>query len=210
MGFANRMYRSTIFIRKCSHAIKSIREEYSKWRQKYTKGDFDPVRYENFKANFLAVTIRNNMERSRARQNGEPAPSPIQLNEYGDCSSGEYRQAMTRQQNNRNMISGPNRTSPNARANTMSNGRGLQPSNTVIGNKTAARRKEDLSKASAQLRSVVEQRINLENELTKLKRQLAEKQKLLQAAANEEKLCQERVALREEQKRILNDRLTNG
>ena len=122
---------------------ESIREEYSRWRQKYSKGDFDPVRYENFKANFLAVTVRNNMERSRARQNGESAPSPIQLNEYGDCSSGEYRQAMNQQQNNRNIRNGPNRTSSNAGTKTMSNSRGLQPSNTVIGNRSTARRRED-------------------------------------------------------------------
>jgi hypothetical protein len=43
-----------------------------------------------------------------------------------------------------------------------------------------------------------------------LKQRLEEKQRLLQAAVNEENFCQQRVALREEQKRMLNDRLTNG
>jgi hypothetical protein len=37
-----------------------------------------------------------------------------------------------------------------------------------------------------------------------------EKQRLLQEAINEEQFCADRIALREEQKRILNDRLRNG
>ena len=68
-----------------------LQEEYSKWRLKYNKGDFDAVRFENFKTNFMAVTVRNNMERTRARLNGEAMPSPIARNEFGDCSSEEYR-----------------------------------------------------------------------------------------------------------------------
>mmetsp|Transcript_53445 Transcript_53445/g.58040 ORF Transcript_53445/g.58040 Transcript_53445/m.58040 type:complete len:271 (+) Transcript_53445:71-883(+) len=191
-----------------------IREVYARWRQRYAKGDFDPVRHENFKANFLAVTARNNMERSRARQNGEIAPSPIQLNEFGDCSAGEYRQAMTQRQNNSDVSSGPTITS-STRKIQANNNRGLQPSNTIINSSTnpiknSGIRREELSRASSQLRAVTEERRILEHELTKLEVQFEEKKKLLQNATNEEQVCNERLALREEQKRLLNDRLANG
>lgn len=190
-----------------------IREEYSKWLQRYTKGDFDPERYENFKANFVAVTARNTMEKNRAKQNGETAPSPIQLNEFGDCSAGEYRQAMNQQQQqrqqqnynyNRNSMGGPIRANSN---NINSN----SVSNPIINTrKNNGVTREALSGSTSQLRSVVEERRSLEIELAQLKQQLAEKKKLLQNTAKEEQDCQERLALREEQKRLLNDRLTNG
>jgi hypothetical protein len=197
-----------------------LREEYAKWRRKYSKGDFDPVRSQHFKANFLAVTARNNMESNRARQNGQMAPSPIQLNEYGDCSAGEYRQAMSQpQQSNspRSMNSSPNRTSLTRRNPTQANNVGLNPSNTIINSSSAnpssrnsGRGREELSRATSQLRSVVEERRSLESELAQLKQQFEEKKKLLQNAAIEEQVCNERLALREEQKRLLNDRLANG
>jgi hypothetical protein len=198
-----------------------IREEYAKWRRKYSRGDFDPVRSQHFKANFLAVTARNNMESNRARQNGQMAPSPIQLNEYGDCSAGEYRQAMSQpqQSNNspRSMNSSPTRTSPARRSPTQANNVGLNPSNTIINSSSAnpssrnsGRGREELSRATSQLRSVVEERRSLESELARLKQQFEEKKKLLQNAAIEEQVCNERLALREEQKRLLNDRLANG
>ncbi|MGK3735269.1 MAG: hypothetical protein ACI90V_002109 [Bacillariaceae sp.] len=196
-----------------------IREEYAKWRRKYSKGDFDPVRSQNFKANFLAVTARNNMESNRARQNGQTAPSPIQLNEYGDSSAKEYRQA-SKQSNNspRSMNSSPTRTSPTrSRTPTQSSNVGLNPSNTIINSSSANPRsrnsgmgREELSRATSQLRSVVEERRSLESELAQLKQQFEGKKKLLQNAAIEEQLCNERLALREEQKRLLNDRLANG
>lgn len=200
-----------------------IREEYAKWRRKYSRGDFDPVRSQNFKANFLAVTARNNMESNRARQNGQMAPSPIQLNEYGDCSAGEYRQAMSQPQQSNNspksMNSSPTRTSRGRRNPTQSNNNvGLNPSNTIINSSSAnpsssrnsGRGREELSRATSQLRSVVEERRSLESELAQLKQQFEGKKKLLQNAAIEEQVCNERLALREEQKRLLNDRLANG
>lgn len=194
-----------------------IIEEYGKWRMKYNKGDYDPVRYENFKANFMAVTVRNNMERARARQNGEAAPSPIALNEYGDCSADEYRAAMGQQQQQGYNNSGAARrmTSANTRP-AVANNQGLQPSNTIINTPTttntnnSARRMEGMANASAQLRSAVQQRISMENELQEMKKVLEQKQKLLAQASKAEQDCQERLALREEQKRILNDRLNNG
>lgn len=186
-----------------------IQEEYAKWRRKYGKGEFDAYRYENFKANFMAVTVRNNMERTRARQNGEAAPSPIALNEFGDCSAEEYRNAMGQQPQNNS--SSRRATSANSRTPTAEINQGLQPSNTVIN--TSRQRKgtnSDLINASAQLRAVVQQRTSMENELAEMKKLLAEKKKLLEAATKEEQECQERLALREEQKRLLTDRLNNG
>jgi hypothetical protein len=192
---------------------ESIREAYARWRQIYVKGDFDPVRYENFKANYLAVSARNAMDAQRARQNGETAPTPIKLNEYGDCSADEYRRIMANKQR-----------SPNQQQQSMSSpttapsnqGTGLRPANAPVSNNpgrqggSAGVRREDYARATAQLRAAMEQRVNLENEMVRLKQRLEEKQRLLQAAVNEENYCKQRAALREEQKRLLNDRLTNG
>jgi hypothetical protein len=183
---------------------ESIREAYARWRQMYTKGDFDSVRYENFKSNYLAVSARNVMDAQRARQNGETAPTPIKLNEYGDCSADEYRRIMANKQRNPNQQQQQQAT-------------GLRPANAPVssnpgrpGASSAAVRREDYARATAQLRAAMEQRVNLENEMVKLKQRLEEKQRLLQAAANEENYCKQRASLREEQKRLLNDRLTNG
>jgi hypothetical protein len=193
-----------------------IREEYSKWRQKYGKGEFDATRYENFKANFMAVTVRNNMERTRARQNGEAVPSPIALNEYGDCSADEYRNAMGQQQQ-QGFGSGPRRM-PSANSRPATN-EGLRPANAIIdttssnssnNNSNSRATSADLANASSQLRTVVRQRQNMESELAQMKKLLEEKKKLLDQANKEEQAFQERLALREEQKRLLNDRLTNG
>lgn len=193
-----------------------IREEYSKWRQKYGKGEFDAVRYENFKANFMAVTVRNNMERTRARQNGEAAPSPIALNEFGDCSADEYRTAMGQQQQQQYNGNGPRRVPASRPVNA--NQQGLQPANTIINNNTStpsssnnqARRAADLRNASAQLRAAVQQRTSMEDELAQMKKLLEEKKKLLAKATKDEQDCNQRLALREEQKRLLNERLNNG
>lgn len=190
---------------------ESIREDYARWRQTYIKGDFDPVRYENFKANYLAVSARNAMDAQRARQNGERAPTPIKLNEYGDCSGDEYRRIMANKQRNPNQQA--SMSMPNA-----SNRVGLRPANSLVDTNTnpgrstanSGVRREDFARATAQLRAAMEQRANLENEMVQLKNRLEEKQRLLQAAVNEENYCKQRAALREEQKRLLNDRLTNG
>lgn len=191
-----------------------IQEEYSKWRQKYGKGEFDSVRYQNFKANFMAVTVRNNMERTRARQNGEAAPSPIALNEYGDCSADEYRMAMGQQQQQQFSGSGPRRVAPSAKPQN----NGLQPTNAIINtssqssssSNTRTTRSPDLANASQQLRAAVQQRTSMEKELAEMKQLLEEKKKLLQKATKDEQDCNERLQLREEQKRLLSERLNNG
>lgn len=197
---------------------QAIREEYNRWRQRYYKGEFDAYRYENFKANFMAVTVRNNMERTRALQNGESAPSPIALNEYGDCSADEYRSAMGQpQQSNSATSSGPRRVaSANSSRPAAANTQGLNPSNTIVNssssnsNNNSGRRTESLANASAQLRATVQQRTGMESELAQMKKILEEKKKILANASKEEQVCLERIGLREEQKRLLNDRLTNG
>ena len=200
------------------------REEYGKWRLKYYKGEFDAQRYENFKANFMAVTVRNNMERTRAAQNGEAAPSPIALNEYGDCSADEYRMAMG-QQGQQQQQSGPRRVAPSANNRPSNNNANspLQPGNTIINTSSTSKSSNGNNRnsrtgsaanlsanASEQLRAAVQQRISMESELVEMKRLLEEKKKLLTNASKEEQRCNERLALREEQKRLLNDRLNNG
>jgi len=162
----------------------------------------------------MAVTVRNNMERTRARDNGEAAPSPIALNEFGDCSADEYRTAMGQQQNN---SSGPRRVAPSANSRpAAANNQGLSPSNTIINtsskisNNSRSRSTTGLADASAQLRAAMQQRTSMESELAEMKKLLEEKKRLLANASKEEQACQERTALREEQKRLLNDRLANG
>mmetsp|Transcript_5477 Transcript_5477/g.13271 ORF Transcript_5477/g.13271 Transcript_5477/m.13271 type:complete len:117 (+) Transcript_5477:900-1250(+) len=96
------------------------------------------------------------------------------------------------------------RRQPNQQAN---NNNGLQPSNTML---TPPRRPDNLTNASAQLRNAVQQRNAMEAELAQMKQLLEQKKKMLADATREEEACQERLALREEQRRLLNDRLVNG
>ena len=268
-----------------------LQEEYSKWRLKYNKGDFDAVRFENFKTNFMAVTVRNNMERTRARLNGEAMPSPIALNEFGDCSSDEYRTqqfggyadanmgSANRRNNynnnygnynndygnnygnnyNSNYNNNSNRqrqgminpsdiidttsSSSNRRTvvprnnnnnnyNNYSNDnnsinrqpQGLNPSNIILNatpsssttvvrkrnNNVSRVNRAELANASPQLRQVMQHRMDMEDELAAMKNVLEEKQKELEKATKEEQEFQERLALREEQKRLLNERLNYG
>lgn len=64
--------------------------------------------------------------------------------------------------------------------------------------------------ASSNLRAAMQQRSGLESEVEQIQAALAEKQRLLQEAKAETEFYMERIALRDEQKRILNDRLNNG
>ena len=192
-----------------------VQEAYAKWRIKYSKGEFDAVRYQNFKNNFTAVTMRNNMEKARAMQNGEPAPSPIALNEYGDCSADEYRTAMGQQQQQQYSGSGPRRVA----ASKPAGNNGLQPANAIMDTTSTTNNNNNnnrngmganMANASAQLRAAVQQRTSMENELAQMKKMLEEKKKQLEKATKEEQELQQRLVLREEQKRLLNERLNNG
>mmetsp|Transcript_39124 Transcript_39124/g.94636 ORF Transcript_39124/g.94636 Transcript_39124/m.94636 type:complete len:268 (-) Transcript_39124:223-1026(-) len=193
----------------------AIQEAYSRWRQKYSKGEFSPERYQNFKSNFLAVTARNNMERQRAAQTGGAAPTPIKLNQYGDYSAEEYSRMMQQNQG-----AGTNNSNQNNfNRNNMQNSNGVRPAtpgvssttNNMPGMGSLPRRQQEMANnASSNLRAAMNQRSGLEGDIGQLQATLAEKQRLLQEAINEEQFCADRIALREEQKRILNDRLRNG
>jgi hypothetical protein len=180
---------------------EAVRNAYAQWRQKHNKGEFDTQRYQNFKSNFLAVTAKNNMELQRARQSGQQPPAPTQLNEYGDCSAEEYRAIMQR-----GGIRDPNtRIAP-----SYSSSGGLRPTNDFSNPSRGGTRQQQMSAAQNNLRAAMDQRGKLEGELMQLKQRLEEKQRLLAQAEQEEQYCKNRIALREEQKRLLNDRLQNG
>ena len=68
----------------------------------------------------------------------------------------------------------------------------------------------NMANASAQLRSAVQQRKYMENELAEMKKLLEQKKKELEKATKDEQELQQRLVLREEQKRLLNERLNNG
>lgn len=66
-------------------------EAYNSWRQQYNKGNYDPVRYNDFRLNFIKLTAANAAELKNARETGKPDPIPMILNEYGDYSPEEYK-----------------------------------------------------------------------------------------------------------------------
>jgi hypothetical protein len=69
----------------------SMRDEYDKWREKFKKGDFDPVRFQYFTSNYTALMGANAVAVKRAKELGMQVPSLMSLNEYGDMSLDEYR-----------------------------------------------------------------------------------------------------------------------
>jgi hypothetical protein len=71
-----------------------IQFAYDEWRVMFNKGAFDPVRYENYKANYKTLTVANLEARQQAERQGVPAPVWMSLNEYGDYSIAEYEAVM--------------------------------------------------------------------------------------------------------------------
>lgn len=69
---------------------------------------------------------------------------------------------------------------------------------------------EDLSGATTRLNQATDQRTVLESELDQLRLEVEQKMKSLQAVAEEEAWCKQRVELRKEQVSSLQDRLDNG
>ena len=69
---------------------------------------------------------------------------------------------------------------------------------------------DDVKTAKQRLEAATQQKSTLASDVERLTKELAEKKKSLQVAAKEETWLKERVALRNEQQRLLNDRLTNG
>jgi hypothetical protein len=75
----------------------AARLAYDEWRAKYGKGEFDPVRYEAFKANYETITVANISAKKKARDEGVDPPALMSLNEFGDCTEDEYAAAMQAQ-----------------------------------------------------------------------------------------------------------------
>lgn len=69
---------------------------------------------------------------------------------------------------------------------------------------------DDSKSADKRRRAAGDQRTVLETEVEELRLELAQKSKSLQAAKDEEKWCTDRLKLRTEQKKLLEDRLENG
>ena len=72
----------------------AARLAYDEWRKKYNKGDFDENRFQNFKANYEAITVSNVIAKKKAREEGNTDPSLLMLNEYGDFTVEEYDAAI--------------------------------------------------------------------------------------------------------------------
>jgi hypothetical protein len=60
----------------------AVRLAYNEWRVTYGKGEFDPVRFGNFRTNYKTITVSNLKERKKGTW--------MTLNEYGDYSVAEY------------------------------------------------------------------------------------------------------------------------
>jgi septal ring factor EnvC (AmiA/AmiB activator) len=69
---------------------------------------------------------------------------------------------------------------------------------------------EDLKSAEKRLSSASTQRVSMQAELEALEKQLEEKKKSLHVIVTEEKWLVDRVGLRNEQKYLLTERLTDG
>jgi hypothetical protein len=70
------------------------RYEYENWCKQYGKEE-DPVRFEVFKDNYLAITVMNVAAKKTARDTGDDNPSVLALNEYADCTAEEYEAALS-------------------------------------------------------------------------------------------------------------------
>lgn len=68
----------------------AARLAYDEWRIEFKKGDFDHVRFEQFKNNYEALTAANMAAKKEARDKGTETVDLLTLNEYGDFSAEEY------------------------------------------------------------------------------------------------------------------------
>ena len=74
----------------------AARLAYDEWRAQYSKGAFDAKRFESFKKNYETITIANVVAKKKAREDATVSLSLMTLNEFGDLSEQEYKQAMQR------------------------------------------------------------------------------------------------------------------
>ena len=69
---------------------EKILKMYDEWRNEYSKGEFNNLRYQNFRSNYIKLMTANAAELTVARDMGYPDPVPLTLNEYGDLSPEEF------------------------------------------------------------------------------------------------------------------------
>lgn len=69
---------------------------------------------------------------------------------------------------------------------------------------------EDYEATATRFQAASDQRTLLETELEQLKLEIAQKEKSLKAVVKEERFCKERAGLRQEQIKLLQDRLEHG
>jgi Fic family protein len=69
---------------------------------------------------------------------------------------------------------------------------------------------EDSKSATKRWSAAVDQRSSMEREIAQLEKQLEQKQKSLRVVVTEEKWLNERVTLRKEQKKLLEERMVEG
>lgn len=69
---------------------------------------------------------------------------------------------------------------------------------------------DDFKAAHGRFQTAKDQRTLLETELEQLRLEIAEKEKSLKGIMEEERWCEQRVGLRQEQVNLLKDRLENG
>lgn len=68
----------------------AARQAYDAWLKEFNKGEFNPTRYEQFKANYEALTAANMAAKKKARDDGTGTVDLLTLNEFGDFSAAEY------------------------------------------------------------------------------------------------------------------------
>jgi hypothetical protein len=69
---------------------------------------------------------------------------------------------------------------------------------------------DDLKSAEQRLEAATQQKAKLATDIEKLQKELEEKKRSLQVATKEETWLKDRVQLRQDQRKLLTDRLTNG
>ena len=83
----------------------AARKAYDDWRKEFNKGDFDEKRFQIFKVKWEAISEANRIAEEQALELREaidddeqptsvPLPSILTLNEYGDLTEQEYKEAM--------------------------------------------------------------------------------------------------------------------
>lgn len=83
----------------------AARLAYDGWRKEFSKGEFDPVRYQQFRSNYEALTAANMAAKKEAREKGTETVDLLTLNEYGDFSEEEYEALQSEGESSKPQIS---------------------------------------------------------------------------------------------------------